>query len=125
MRYRRNAPFRYAFEHPLTAHFYISKVNNGIVKSSNGEATIIDISPDGARLNTSLHLHPSADNLIQLILTFKLNNQEFDIRTEVIWEKPKAKSYDYGVQFITDDVTKKQLTEQLKIYARNHVTDSI
>ncbi|WP_156288907.1 PilZ domain-containing protein [Oceanobacillus salinisoli] len=116
MRYKRDEPFRYTFGIPIPASFKILKIENKMIDSSKGEAKIIDVSPEGAKLNSELEL-PSKP--VQITITFKLNGKEFNVIGNVMWKKPVGVTFDYGIQLEIDEDHRRELIEHLKLFSKN------
>ena len=118
MRYNRNEPLRYTFDIPLPAYFQIIRVDGKEVSTHEGEATIIDISMAGVKINSKLNIPEINHKDIKLSLRFNLNDKELKYYGTFVWKKAKGETYDYGVQIVIAEETKKDLVEQLKIYAK-------
>ena len=118
LRYQREEAFRYAFKDPLPAHFTIIELNGRPVSSSEGEAKLIDLSPSGMKLATSLHIPVSRNQEVKLKVRFSINDHEYTIISELVWEEPHIKEYYYGIHFQEDETLQKELISELKIYAR-------
>ena len=119
MRYNREAPFRYTFENPIPAYFQIIKIDGESVKTSEGDATIINISPGGAKLQSKLNIPEIDHKSIELSIRFKLNEKELTYNGFIIWKKKWGATIDYGIKMEEDDDDKKELIDQLKIYSKN------
>lgn len=120
MKYRRHETFRYQFEEPIVCTFRILKVENKERVSSIGDAWIFDISEGGLKLTTPLNI-PLDNKLIEIEITFKLNETELLLTGILLWKKSHRKDYSYGVQFTIDEKLKRNLIEELKIYSKGIV----
>ncbi|WP_158591785.1 PilZ domain-containing protein [Oceanobacillus halophilus] len=114
-RYNRDEPFRYTFGTPLEAVFQIIKVDDQLTETSNGKASIIDLSLEGIRLNAALNF---PDRPVQLAIWFVLNDKEFNFTGDVVWKKQSGTGYDYGLLLKVDDDDKNELITQLKTFAK-------
>lgn len=119
MRYKREEAFRYTFGRPKSALFRIVKIDNQPVDSSPGEGKLIDISPEGGRLASTLNIPDSDHKEIQLSISFNLNQKEFALLGNMMWKKQKGVTYEYGIHLDVDDSTKQDLIDELKVYSKN------
>lgn len=121
MIYRRKTNFRYTFESPIPAYFRIIKIDGKLVNTSEGEAKIINISPEGIKLSSKLNI-PKIDNrFIKIFVRFNLNQKGFEFKGDIIWKKKKGASCDYGIDMDVDEEERTELIKQLKIYSKNAV----
>ncbi|MGR9048683.1 PilZ domain-containing protein [Halobacillus faecis] len=119
MRYKRKDYFRYDFKEPLQAYFRIHRVGIKEVNTSKGEARIINISPQGMKLNTNLDLPHQDGHEIKLSISFNLNDHPFLLPGSIVWKK-KVAGFNYGIYMDLDESESKRLVEELKKYANNH-----
>lgn len=117
MRSNRAESFRYTFDTPLDALFKIINIDGRTVSTSPGKAKVVNISPAGMKINSSLNLRKE-NNSIQLQISFKINNESFDLIGGVVWKRHRGYSYDYGIDLMVDDNTQNQLIQELKSYSR-------
>lgn len=118
MHYKRKSYFRYTFKEPLSAFFQISTVDSKPVHTSDGEATLENISPEGAKLTSVLNIPEINDKTIELTISFHLNDKEFKFNGKIVWRKQLGNTYNYGIEFSEDESAKSRLIEQLKIYSK-------
>lgn len=118
MRYKRKSFFRYTFEDPLPALFQINKIDGILVRTSEGEAKIIDISPEGARLMSELNIPETDNKSIELFISFELHGKELNFNGVIVWHKEKVTTNEYGIEFRTDEDEKAILVEQLKVHSK-------
>ncbi|WP_394218279.1 PilZ domain-containing protein [Halobacillus trueperi] len=118
MRYKRKDYFRYEFKKPLQAFFRIHRVGSKEVNTSKGEARIINISPQGMKLNTNLDLPHLDRHEVKLSISFYLNEQPFHLPGTIVWKK-KVAGFNYGIYMDLDEAESKGLVEALKVYANN------
>ncbi|WP_106496745.1 PilZ domain-containing protein [Lentibacillus sp. Marseille-P4043] len=121
MRYKRDEAFRYEFGTPLEAFFTIEEVNGNSVESSEGEASIIDLSLNGMKLATTLEM--SNRNDIKVLIRFMLNDNEYLVQGEIIWSKAHLDEYNYGIQFALDEQVQDNLIDDLKELGKSKVND--
>ncbi|SEA68211.1 PilZ domain-containing protein [Thalassobacillus cyri] len=110
MYYRRNEAFRYSFEPNLAAKFIANTS-----EQTKGELHILDISLHGMKVNLPAHPYQKGD---KIFIQFMLVNQQFDVDGEIVWLKPLGKKVQAGVQLSTTESVRKQLVDQLKVYAK-------
>lgn len=120
MKYKRESPFRYTFPKPLEALFIITAIDGKPVRTSQGKAELVDISTVGVRLRSELHIQNANHKSTQLVISFKLNDQQLEFSGEIVWEKQSVNTTDYGVDIETDEADKQILIEQLKIYTKDN-----
>ncbi|MBB6635144.1 PilZ domain-containing protein [Cohnella thailandensis] len=111
---RRNEPFRYEFTPSVPCLIQLYEVNNSKLESKQGQAQLLDLSPNGCKLDTPLNFRTN-QNSCKVILTFDLI-RKMSIRGSIQWQEQKAHSSHYGIHFEED--AKQEITEELKQYAR-------
>lgn len=119
MKYKRESFFRYAFEEPLNALFQINSIDGTPVETAEGEAKIIDISPEGAKLTSILHIPETDHKSIELSISFELEGKELNFNGVIVWMKDKGADNDFGIKFSAEESTKNELVEILKLYSKN------
>lgn len=100
MRYRRHETLRYTFKEPIEAKYRIEKVGGRSIQSSFGEAHIIDISPGGMKLSTSMNI--SLDKKVQFFVQTTLAGLHLEMTADGIWCKKVNGEYHYGLDFLED-----------------------
>lgn len=100
MRYRRHETLRYSFQDPPSARYKIIRVDGKQVNSSTGNGHIIDISPGGMKLATSVQI--PLQKQVQLFVQTKIADVDLSFTADVIWTKPFKKDHHYGLDFIGD-----------------------
>lgn len=121
---KRKEPFRYTFEQPIDCLFEITGVNEEEVSSSKGKAQIINLSPHGIKLITSLEIPLMNDKSVFLTISFKLNEKTIAATGEIVWMKRRAKKYEYGLDLNESVETENLIIEQLKLYTKHlHLKD--
>ncbi|MGG0719995.1 PilZ domain-containing protein [Robertmurraya massiliosenegalensis] len=119
MRFKRKSAFRYTFEQPILAHFRIVKIDEKVVKTHEGMARILDISPRGLKINSELNIPETDYKTIELSLRFPLNTSEFSCNGIIKWKKEMGTTVDYGIGLLVDEFGRKSIIEQLKIHSKN------
>ncbi len=118
MKFRRQETFRYQFENPVNCLFRILKVDSKELTSKIGKAYVNDISEGGIKISSPLSI-PLENKVIEIELTFKLNQEDLVLTGTLAWRKDNFNNqYSYGVQFTIDESLKKQLIQELKIYTK-------
>lgn len=114
MKYRREEAFRYEFTEEVPCMF---KIRSIISIDSSFEGKIIDISPSGIKLFSSIDL-PEKKNLL-LLIEFLLNENPIVINAELIWKRKVGNGYHYGLKSLStkDETTK--IVHDLKLYVKN------
>ncbi|MFD1849082.1 PilZ domain-containing protein [Oceanobacillus bengalensis] len=121
MRYKRDEAFRYVFGTPLDALFQIVRIDDDPVKTSDGIAKIIDLSPEGAKLHLELNIPEVEHKEIILRVIFQINDKEFNLIGKIMWKRQFGNTYDYGIHFDMEEEVQESLIVQLKIIAKNEV----
>ena len=122
MFFKRTEGFRYKFEEPLQTTFTI--VENG--KAVEDEAAIggiLDISPKGIKMFSSVDL--SAGKMIcpQLEIRFIIDSLTIVAYGEVIWSRPYQKGRQYGIFFNNQQPLENLIVEELKIRRKKEVIE--
>lgn len=118
----RSEYFRFEFEQPIDATFRIIEVN-GVEKISKlANAKIVNLSPHGIRLITSLNFELEYSNRIKLEITFSLdNNNPIVVNGVFVWQKKEIKDYSYGINIISTEESEKKIIEELKKFSKQTV----
>ena len=120
MLFKRSEGFRYKFEEPLQTTFTI--VENG--KALEHEAaigSILDISPRGIKMFTTVDLHAGRVICPQLEIRFILDTQILVAYGEVMWSKPYMKGKQYGIFFNNQPQLEDMIVEELKIRRKKEI----
>ncbi|ADU30481.1 PilZ domain-containing protein [Evansella cellulosilytica] len=119
MRYKREEPFRYEFGKPVTCHMHITSINDKKISSTKGNAEIMDISPKGIKLKSTLDLAAN-NNDIEVQLQFKLANDELKLDGKLMWQKAEFNDFSYGVELFHDEQIEQLLIKEIKLYSQNN-----
>lgn len=119
MNYKRKAPFRYTFSEPIPVYFKIVNINGKRIESSEGSAKMVDLSPKGMKLKSSLDLKDINYKAIILSIRFTIGTDEQIVLGRIVWKKGMAGFYHYGVELLADDAMSQTIIDQLKLYVRN------
>lgn len=120
--YRRHEGFRYTFNEPIECYFKLIKIDDREINSDYGNGHIIDISPTGIKLNSSLNLSHS-NSLIKIEINFTIAGTSFDLPGIILWQKKGYhQDYYYGVKLLVSTDTTERIVEQIKIHAKNSLT---
>jgi len=111
---RRHEPFRYAFEPALPCLIRPYEINRNPLDSKQGQAGLLDLSPNGCKLETALNFH-AQQNDCKLEIEFELAGP-VRLRGTMLWQELRAHGYRYGIRFETDHPY--DITGELKAYAR-------
>lgn len=121
MKYKRNEAFRYEFGVPTDIIFFISRIDGKSITSSEGEGKILDISPSGLRMQSSLNIPSNKD--LELTLHITIGSQEVSVIGKIVWQKQIFPYYQYGVELISE-AFEEQIISALKEYQKQHKEDS-
>lgn len=113
LRFKRDEGFRYVFKDPVHCQFKIIEVNKKIYKGSGkARAIILDISKEGAKIETNLNMTEKVVGIV-LQINFNILVTEYIINCDLIWGKPYGKHFVYGLKF-KDGYDSVKLTNDLK-----------
>lgn len=117
---KRKEHFRFSPGTPFTAVFRIVKIGEQPetehVKSSSGEAAILDISPAGLKIQTVFNI-PLKKSLF-LELTFVINDKSFTLKGDIQWQKKAIDGFQYGIKLDMTTDLKQQVIDELKKYSK-------
>ncbi|MBN2980322.1 MULTISPECIES: PilZ domain-containing protein [Cohnella] len=112
---RRNEPFRYAFHPGQPCLIRPYEINgNRVASGKQAEATMLDLSQGGGKLETALNFRLS-HNECKIVLSLNLT-RTLELRGTLVWEERRAHDYQYGVRF--DDAHRQEITDELKAFAK-------
>lgn len=114
----RTEGFRYQFGEPLSCYFQIKKIDGELVDSSEGLASILDISPAGMRVKSGLVIPQIEQKDVQLSIRFTLNEYEYKFYGTIVWKEEFEHTCDYGIQLDVGEEEEYEIIEQLKIYSK-------
>ncbi|MEN2768415.1 PilZ domain-containing protein [Ornithinibacillus xuwenensis] len=118
MRYRRDEAFRFEFGEPLPIVFTIEEMNGSHVETSDGKASLLDISLRGMKICTSLSIPIDRQSNVKVSIQFQLNHNNYTIQGIIVWKKQRFTEYFYGIQFTTSSETQDALLDDLKIIGK-------
>jgi len=121
MKYKRNEPFRYEFGMPVMVNFYISRINGKTTASSEGEGVVLDISPSGLRMQSSLDIPSNQE--VELTMHMTIGSREIALIGNIVWQKKVYPTYQYGVEMISD-AFEEQIIFSLKEFQKQHRSNS-
>ncbi|WP_102344773.1 PilZ domain-containing protein [Bacillus sp. Marseille-P3661] len=113
---RRNEPFRVLMEPPLNCQFQIVYVNGKFINSSIGSCEILDISPGGLKIKSSLNLYLEKE--LKLKLSFNIDSNFISQQGQPLWIKRYGNYFLYGVKLEQTGDEKELIINSLKVYSR-------
>jgi hypothetical protein len=119
MKYKRDESYRFTFSEPISCSFTIVGVGEQTIQSKVAKGEIMDLSPQGCKLQSLLDIHLEKE--VRLQVEFKLDEEFAGILAVGViqWKKRKGIShYQYGIRFVKDDVLKNKITDDLKKYVK-------
>jgi hypothetical protein len=81
-------------------NFYISSINAKSTAFSEGEGRVLDISPSGVRMPSSLTI--PINQAVELTLHITIGSREIPLIGNIVWQKKVYPFYQYGVELISD-----------------------
>ncbi|WP_108308268.1 PilZ domain-containing protein [Metalysinibacillus jejuensis] len=120
MVYRRNEGFRYAFCDDVAIKGTI-KSENTTLHGKTWEGLILDISPQGMKVQTNLQLTSSERQQVQLEVNFCLDKDTIQAFSEVRWGRELGSQSLYGLYMHNQPAVEGQIVEELKARRRKEV----
>jgi hypothetical protein len=114
---RRQESFRYTFTPPIKGTFQIVKRDGQPLDMKPGAAEIMDLSPNGLRLSSDLHI-PVRGAKLEVIVTFTLNEAPLSLYGSFIWKNPFVTSFHYGIECTNSEDTKEMIIREIKQYIK-------
>jgi hypothetical protein len=125
MRYKREEPFRYEFNPPLSCTFSIVEIDNKNVNTGNADGQIIDLSPKGVKLVSKLNI-PLGKQEVKIKLNFRINIETIYVVGILVWRKElNHLGFQYGVKFVNISVLPEVIMEELKIFIKQKMVSKI
>ncbi|WP_231784115.1 PilZ domain-containing protein [Lentibacillus sp. JNUCC-1] len=118
MRYRRNEGFRLEFGQPLDIQFRLEDGNGERTVSSSGDAKMLDISLQGMKIETDLNM-PANRPSMSILVDYRIHKNNYQTRGQIVWKKPRANQWQYGIQFSHEEEIETQLLKDLKAFAKD------
>lgn len=120
MRYRRNEGFRYSFGKPLPALIIIEEEENKAdIPRTEQEASLIDLSPNGMKINTTLNIPNANLQKVRISIRFTLNQTTFLAQGKIVWKKTMGDNCFYGINYYMRKNEQKNLIENLKWFVKS------
>ena len=118
MKYKREESFRYSFKQPLEVDFkLLIERNGGLIGTKNSKASVLDLSPNGLRLMTSLDLPVEHINYL-LEVELELNDRLVVLIGKPVWKRKQFNNFLYGIEAVEDKKTKEVIIQELKQYVK-------
>lgn len=120
MIFRRQESFRYTFNKPIDCTFKIVKIDDSEVNSEFGNGQIIDISPNGLKMISSLNLSPTLRK-VEIQVHFSIDETNFITPGLIQWQKKEwsLNAYSYGIQLVCSEEIAATIINGLKKHAEN------
>jgi len=80
---------------------------------------MMDISPNGLKLNTPLNIPISKLGQVKISVRFQLNETMFQVHGMIIWREDKYNHFLYGVHFSIDERVQEDLIRNIKSYVKS------
>lgn len=118
MRYRRNEGFRFSFSKPIPVFFTIEEESHD--QTSENEARLMDLSPNGMKINTSLNIPIQNAAQVKVSVRFSLNNTTFQVHGKIIWKKKILDRYFYGIYIYIGKKEQEDMIDNLKVFVKSN-----
>ncbi|HHW37056.1 MAG TPA: PilZ domain-containing protein [Bacillales bacterium] len=118
MIFRRQEGFRYSFNKPIDCNFKIIKIDDSEIDTEFGFGQIVDISPNGLKMISSLNLSPTFKK-IEIQVHFLIDEQAFITPGIIQWQKKEwsLNVYSYGIKLVSSEETAANIVAGLKKHA--------
>ena len=119
MKYKRDESYRFTFSQPIPCTFTIVGIGDQTIQSKTAKGEIVDLSPQGCRLQSLLDIHLEKE--VRLQVEFQLDEGFARILSVGViqWKKQKGIShFQYGIEFVKDADLKNTITDELKKYVK-------
>lgn len=120
--FKRKEGFRFTFEEALDAKYAI--LLDGKYESLERPmypCDIIDISPKGMKMFSTNKIGEHTNKLLQIEVNFILYKTAIRAVGEIIWSKPYASGFQYGLEFREQQNLGNLIVEELKLLRRSEV----
>ncbi|WPZ20006.1 PilZ domain-containing protein [Geobacillus subterraneus] len=108
MRFKRQEPFRYQLGQPLSAELIASDGQHSVL--------IHDISPHGMKLEAKKRL-PFSREGSEVEVSFAVGGVSLTVSGRLVWERPFARIYYYGIRLHVTKQEEERLIEAIKQHA--------
>lgn len=122
MRFKRDEGFGFSFGTPIPAFFTIDEMNGNRMGGPEGEARLIDLSPNGMKLNIQLDIPTFYQDDVKISVRFKLSQTEHKVQGKIIWKQKAFDSYFYGIHFNINEVEQNDMIKDIKYFAKKQNT---
>ncbi|MFD1039032.1 PilZ domain-containing protein [Virgibacillus byunsanensis] len=113
MYFKRNEPYRYAFDNPINGT--LSRIEKNEKVTAN--VLLLDVSNEGAKVSSTNDIQWNKSSKINLVFT--LNDTSFHALGEISWIKSYHKSTEMGLHLNTDESYQKNMISVLKDIAKS------
>ncbi|EKN68374.1 PilZ domain-containing protein [Schinkia azotoformans MEV2011] len=122
MIFRRQESFRYTFNKPIDCTFKIIKIDDSEVNTEFGSGQIIDISPNGLKMISSLNVSPTLKK-VEIEVHFPIDEQAFITPGIILWQKKEwsLNVYSYGIKLLCSEEITASIVTGLKKHAEKNV----
>jgi hypothetical protein len=118
MKSDRKESFRYKFNNPIDCTFQIIEVDQTKVESKSGQAKLIDLSPKGIRMWSTLSFPIDGQELV-IKIQFRLNEDPLVRKCKLIWKKDDYEGgFYYGMALLVEQNIQKNNVTELKKFTR-------
>lgn len=122
MIFKRKEGFRFTFGEALDAQYAIlldGKYEN--VERSMYDCQIVDVSPKGMKMFTTHKMGEHMNKLLQVEVDFILYTTAICVIGEIVWTKPYAQGFQYGLEFREQPNIENLIIEELKMRRRKEM----
>lgn len=122
MKYKRGESFRFQFNEGLECLIKIISIDGSPIDSKLAEGLILDISPTGLKLSSSLDF--PTNKPVVFFVEFALNDQQIKVSADLVWKKNVGNGYHYGLKQHGTKEDTRLLIDELKKYVKKHGNSS-
>ena len=117
MQYNRKETFRHTFDHPIPATFQLiveGETEDEVEFSNKGVCTIIDLSPSGIRIYSTLDIPKRPGYPVHLAIEVLLTDIPLKLVGDLVWKKAYMDGHQYGIDLKTDEKIEHKIIQELK-----------
>lgn len=125
MIFKRKEGFRFSFGEPIEAGFVVMIDGKPVgAGESRLACKVLDVSPRGMKIMTEVDLSNYINRILQLEVSFILDNVEIRGIGEIVWSKKFGSGYQYGIVFYNQPGVESLIISELKARRRKEMLGS-
>jgi hypothetical protein len=122
MIFKRKETFRFEFGQPLEANYVVLIDGKPMdLERTQHSCQILDISPRGIKMFSNDKIGEHNNKPLQLEVSFILDEAVIRAIAEIVWAKPYANGFQYGLIIPNQPIIENLIVNELKIRRRKEV----